>query len=60
MFKGYFKAPEITASVFDTEGYFKTGDIGEYDHDGFMSITGRVKDLFKTDKGKPIKTIKSI
>jgi long-chain acyl-CoA synthetase len=54
MFKGYFKAPEITASVFDDQGYFKTGDIGEYDHDGFMTITGRVKDQFKTDKGKYI------
>ncbi len=54
MFKGYFKAPEITAEVFDEEGYFKTGDIGEYDHDGFMTITGRVKDQFKTDKGKYI------
>lgn len=54
MFKGYFKAPDITAEVFDEEGYFKTGDIGEYDHDGFMAITGRVKDQFKTDKGKYI------
>lgn len=54
MFKGYFKEPQITASVFDEEGYFKTGDIGEYDHDGFLTITGRVKDQFKTDKGKYI------
>jgi long-chain acyl-CoA synthetase len=52
--KGYFKAPDITAEVFDEEGYFKTGDIGEYDHDGFLTITGRVKDQFKTDKGKYI------
>lgn len=54
MFKGYYKSPDITAEVFDAEGYFKTGDIGEYDHDGFMTITGRVKDQFKTDKGKYI------
>ena len=54
MFKGYFKAPEITAEVFDDDGFFKTGDIGEYDHDGFLTITGRVKDQFKTDKGKYI------
>ncbi|MDH5365428.1 MAG: AMP-binding protein [Cyclobacteriaceae bacterium] len=54
MMKGYFKAPEITASVFDEEEFFKTGDIGEYDHDGFLTITGRVKDQFKTDKGKYI------
>ena len=54
MMKGYYKAPEITASVFDEEGFFKTGDIGEYDHEGFLTITGRVKDQFKTDKGKYI------
>ena len=54
LFKGYFKEPEITASVFDEAGYFKTGDIGEYDHEGFLTITGRVKDQFKTDKGKYI------
>jgi len=51
---GYFKQPEITASVFDVEGYFKTGDKGEYDTEGFMTITGRIKDQFKTDKGKYI------
>ncbi len=54
LMKGYFKAPEMTASVFDDGGFFKTGDIGEYDHDGFLTITGRVKDQFKTDKGKYI------
>lgn len=54
LFKGYFKEPEITATVFDEEGYFKTGDIGEYDHEGYLTITGRVKDQFKTDKGKYI------
>ncbi len=54
LMKGYFKAPDITASVFDEQGYLKTGDIGEYDHDGFLTITGRVKDQFKTDKGKYI------
>jgi len=54
LFLGYFKAPDITASVFDDEGYFKTGDLGEYDHNGFLTITGRVKDQFKTDKGKYI------
>lgn len=54
LMKGYFKEPEITASVFDAEGFLKTGDIGEYDHEGFLTITGRVKDQFKTDKGKYI------
>ena len=36
------------------DGYFKTGDKGEYDHDGYLTITGRAKDEFKTDKGKYI------
>ena len=54
LMKGYYKEPDITASVFDSHGYLKTGDIGEYDHDGYLSITGRVKDQFKTDKGKYI------
>ncbi len=51
---GYYKMPEQTAETFDGEGYLRTGDIGEYDHDGYLTITGRVKDQFKTDKGKYI------
>jgi long-chain acyl-CoA synthetase len=51
---GYYKNPEETARVFDKDGYLKTGDIGEYDHDGYLFITGRAKDQFKTDKGKYI------
>ena len=54
LMKGYYKAPELTAEVFDTDGFLKTGDIGEFDHDGYLTITGRVKDQFKTDKGKYI------
>ena len=52
VFKGYYKDPEITKESFDEEGFLRTGDIGEYDKDGFLIITGRVKDQFKTDKGK--------
>jgi long-chain acyl-CoA synthetase len=52
--KGYYKEPGLTAEAFDEEGYLKTGDLGEYDSDGFLKITGRVKDQFKTDKGKYI------
>ena len=51
---GYYKLPEETARVFDADGYLKTGDVGEYDHEGFLFITGRAKDQFKTDKGKYI------
>jgi long-chain acyl-CoA synthetase len=54
LMKGYYKNPEATAEVFDDEGYLKTGDVGEYNHDGYLTITGRAKDQFKTDKGKYI------
>ena len=54
LMKGYYKEPDLTAEMFDKDGYLKTGDIGEYDHDGYLIITGRVKDQFKTDKGKYI------
>jgi long-chain acyl-CoA synthetase len=52
MTKGYYKEPELTAALFDDEGYLKTGDRGEYSSDGYLTIIGRVKDQFKTDKGK--------
>jgi len=48
---GYYKEPEMTEESF-TDGYLKTGDKGEIDSEGFLKITGRVKDLFKTSKGK--------
>jgi long-chain acyl-CoA synthetase len=54
LMKGYYKEPELTAATFDAEGYLKTGDMAEYDPDGYLKITGRVKDQFKTDKGKYI------
>jgi len=52
--KGYYKEPQMTADTFDEDNFLKTGDMGEYDGDGFLKITGRVKDQFKTDKGKYI------
>lgn len=51
---GYYKDEEQTKNSFDDEGYFKTGDKGEIDSDGYVKITGRVKDIFKTAKGKYI------
>lgn len=54
LMKGYYKQPELTAEMFTEDGYLRTGDIGEFDHDGYLTITGRLKDQFKTDKGKYI------
>ena len=54
LLKGYYKNEALTKEVLTEDGYLKTGDIGEYDHDGYLTITGRVKDQFKTDKGKYI------
>lgn len=52
LMKGYYKEEGMTAEVFTPDGYFKTGDKGERDAAGYLRITGRVKDLFKTSKGK--------
>ncbi|MFV7784183.1 AMP-binding protein [Shewanella marisflavi] len=49
---GYYKQPEVTQASFDQEGYFHTGDLCSIDADGCVTITGRVKDNFKTAKGK--------
>jgi long-subunit acyl-CoA synthetase (AMP-forming) len=48
----YYKQPELTAECYTEDGYFKTGDRGERDEEGRLKITGRVKELFKTSKGK--------
>jgi long-chain acyl-CoA synthetase len=50
--KGYYKEPEMTRSSFTDDGFLKTGDRGEIDSEGRLKITGRVKELFKTSKGK--------
>jgi len=49
---GYYKAPDKTAEDLTSDGYLKTGDRGEIDEQGRLRITGRVKELFKTSKGK--------
>ncbi len=49
---GYYKDTEMTRSAFTDEGFLKTGDEGYIDEENFLKITGRVKDIFKTAKGK--------
>ena len=52
--KGYYKDEEQTRIAIDEEGYFHTGDIGEFDEDGLLRITGRMKEIFKDSMGKYI------
>lgn len=51
---GYHNNPEETAKALDADGWLHTGDKGSLDADGFLTITGRIKDLFKTSGGKYI------
>ncbi len=45
VFKGYWQMPDKTAEEFTADGYFRTGDVGRFDADGYLSIVGRSKDL---------------
>jgi long-chain acyl-CoA synthetase len=49
---GYYKEPQLTKETMTDDGWLKTGDKGALDSEGNLKITGRVKDLFKTSKGK--------
>ena len=49
---GYYKREDLTKEVIDEQGWFHTGDIGEIDSEGFLKITDRKKEMFKTSGGK--------
>ncbi|MBT2379615.1 AMP-binding protein [Streptomyces sp. ISL-111] len=50
--RGYHNLPDKTAEVLESDGWFRTGDIGDVDEDGYVRITDRKKDVFKTSGGK--------
>jgi long-chain acyl-CoA synthetase len=49
---GYFRAPDKTAELYTQDGWLRTGDVGRLDANGYLYVTGRVKEIFKTLKGK--------
>jgi long-chain acyl-CoA synthetase len=54
MMKGYFREPELTAAAIDTDGYFKTGDLGYIDAKKYLHVTGRMKEAIHMRTGKKV------
>ncbi len=52
VFKGYHNNEELNRDIFTEDGFFKTGDQGSFDEDGYLYLTGRIKELLKTSTGK--------
>jgi long-chain acyl-CoA synthetase len=52
VFRGYRNKPELNAQIFTEDGFYKTGDQGFFDEDGFLNFNGRIKELLKTSTGK--------
>jgi len=57
VFSGYFNRPDLNSEVFTDDGYFRTGDKGRIDGDGYVWITGRLKEMFKTSTGKYVSPV---
>jgi long-chain acyl-CoA synthetase len=57
VFSGYLNRPGLNAEIFTEDGYFRTGDKGYMDKDGYIWITGRLKEMFKTSYGKYVSPV---
>jgi long-chain acyl-CoA synthetase len=57
VFLGYHNRSDLDSEVFTTDGFFRTGDRGELDSDGYLKLTGRLKELFKTSTGKYVRPV---